>query len=156
VSRVRGAAELAVWWLLLSSGYLGLLSSPTGWEVPLALGIGGVAAVAAVLGRRAFEPALRAPAFVRRAAWLPVDVVTDATVLTRLLLTGRALRSDCGVFDELPLPDNDEATRAWAVLLTSAAPGSLTVDVETREGRAMLRRHRMTPLSRASAGLAGR
>jgi hypothetical protein len=156
VSRVRGAWRLAVWWLLLSSGYLGLVSSPTGWEIPLALGIGGAAAVVAVLSRRAFKPALRAPGFVRRAAWLPVDVVSDAAVLVRLLVTGRAVRSDCGVFDEISLPDDREETRAWAVLLTSAAPGSLTVDVETREGQATLRRHLMTSVGRASAGLEGR
>jgi hypothetical protein len=156
VSRVRGAWQLAVWWLLLSSGYLGLISSPTGWEIPLALGIGGASAVVAVLGRRAFEPALRAPAFVRRAAWLPVDVVSDATVLVRLLVTGRAVRSDCGVFDDIPLPDEEEATRAWAVLLTSAAPGSLAVDVEAGDGPAVLRRHRMTSVGRASAGLEDR
>jgi hypothetical protein len=153
---MRGAAQLAAWWLVLSSGYLGLVSSPTGWEIPLALGIGGAAAVAAVFGRRAFEPALRAPGFVRRAAWLPIDVVSDSAVLARLLVTGRALRTDCGVFDEIPLPDDAEATRAWAVLLTSAAPGSLTVDVETPTGRSTLRRHRMTSRSRASAGIEGR
>jgi hypothetical protein len=156
VSRARGAAQLAAWWVLLSSSYLGLVSSPTGWEVPLAVGIGGAAAVAAVLGRRAFEPAVRAPGFVRRAAWLPVDVVTDAVVLVRMLLSGRALRADCGVLDDTALPDGDEETRAWAVLLTSVAPGSLTVDVEERGGRVVLRRHRMTALSRASADLENR
>ena len=157
MSRVRTAAELAVWWLLSTGAYLGLVSSPTGWEIPLALWVGGAAAVLAVLGRSAFRPAVRAPAFVRGAAWLPVDLVTDATALTRSLLSGRALRSECGVFDEVPLPDDQEATRAWAVLLTSAAPGSLTVDVEEREdGGTVLRRHRMSAPGRASAGLEGR
>jgi hypothetical protein len=156
VSRVREATQLAGWWLLLSAGYLGLLSSPTGWEIPLALVIGGAAAVTGVLGRRAFEPAVLAPEFVRRAGWLPVDVVRDAVVLTRLLLTGRALRADCGELDDVPLPGDDEATRAWAVLLTSAAPGSLTIDVESRHGRPVLRRHRLTSPGRATADLEGR
>jgi hypothetical protein len=36
------------------------------------------------------------------------------------------------------------------------APGSLTVDVEERGGGLVLRRHRMTSLSRASADLENR
>jgi hypothetical protein len=158
VSGVRTAAQLTGWWLLFSAGYLGLLSSPTGWEIPLALTIGGAAVVTGVLGRRAFDPAVRAPGFVRRAVWLPVDVVADAVVLIRLLVTGRVLRADVGDLDDVLLPDDDddEATRAWAVLLASAAPGSLTVDVEERDGRSVLRRHRLTSRSRATAGLEGR
>jgi hypothetical protein len=158
VSGVRTAAQLTGWWLLFSAGYLGLLSSPTGWEIPLALTIGGAAVVTGVLGRRAFDPAIRAPGFVRRAVWLPVDVVADAVVLIRLLVTGRVLRADVGDLDDVLLPDDDddEATRAWAVLLASAAPGSLTVDVEERDGRSVLRRHRLTSRSRATAGLEGR
>jgi hypothetical protein len=158
VSGVRTAAQFTGWWLLFSAGYLGLLSSPTGWEIPLALTIGGAAVVTGVLGRRAFDPAIRAPGFVRRAVWLPVDVVADAVVLIRLLVTGRVLRADVGDLDDVLLPDDDddEATRAWAVLLASAAPGSLTVDVEERDGRSVLRRHRLTSRSRATAGLEGR
>jgi hypothetical protein len=156
VSPVRETAQLAAWWLLLGGGYLGLVSSPTGWEIPLAVAVGGAAAVTGLLGQRAFDPAGRAPAFVRRAVWLPVDVVTDAVVLIRLLLTGRALGAGCGELDEVPLPDEAESTRAWAVLLTSASPGSLTVDVEPRNGRTVLRRHRLTSTSRATAELEGR
>jgi hypothetical protein len=156
VNRVRGAAQLACWWLLLSAGYLGLLSSPTGWEIPLAVVIGGACAVTGVLGRRAFDPAVRAPGFMRGAVWLPVDVLSDAMVMIRLLLQGRAVPADAGELDDVPLPDDDEATRAWAVLLTSAAPGSLTVDVEDRDGRPVLRRHRLTSHSRATAGLEAR
>jgi hypothetical protein len=75
-----------------------------------------------------------------------------------LLVTGRVLRADVGDLDDVLLPDDDddEATRAWAVLLASAAPGSLTVDVEERDGRSVLRRHRLTSRSRATAGLEGR
>lgn len=154
--RVRAGAQLAGWWLLLSAGYLGLLSSPSGWELALALVIGGAAALTGLVGLRAFEPAVRAPGFVRRAVWLPVDVVLDAGGLTRLLLTGRALRRHVGEHDVVPLPDDDGATRAWAVLLTSAAPGSLCVDVEQRDDGPVLHRHRMTSHSRATAGLESR
>jgi hypothetical protein len=156
VVRLREAAQLAGWWLLLSAGYLLLVSSPSGWEIPLALLIGGAAVVTGTLGYRAFQPAVRAPGFVRRAAWLPVDVVTDAVVLIRLLLTGRARHAGVGELDDLPLSDDDETTRAWAVLLTSAAPGSLTVDVRERDGRPVLRRHRLTAPGRATGGLEGR
>lgn len=151
-----GGAQLVGWWLLLSAGYLGLLSSPTGWEIPLALVIGGAAALTGLVGGRAFDPAVRAPGFVRWAAWLPVDVVADAIVLARLLLTGRALRGPGSELDDVPLPDDDEATRAWAVLLTSAAPGSLCVDVEQSDGGTVLRRHRLTSHNRATAGLESR
>jgi hypothetical protein len=156
VRRVRGGAQLAGWWLLLSIGYLGLLSSPSGWEIPLALVIGGASALTGLLGLRAFDPAVRPPAFVARALWLPVDVVRDALVLTGLLLTGRALREGAGELDEVPLPHGDDATRCWAVLLTSAAPGSLALDVEQRDGGPVLRRHRLTSGGRATAGLEGR
>jgi hypothetical protein len=156
VSGVRTSARVVGWWLLLSAGYLGLLSSPTGWEIPLALAIGGAAVTTGVLGRRAFDPAVRPPGFVRRSVWLPVDVVVDAVVLVRLLVTGRALRVDVGELDDVRLLDDDVATRAWAVLLTSAAPGSLTLDVEQCAARPVLRRHRLTSHSRATAGLEGR
>jgi Na+/glutamate symporter len=88
--------------------------------------------------------------------WLPVDIVSDAVVLTRLLVAGRALRDDIGALEHVRLPDDAVATRAWAVLLTSAAPGSLTLDVEQRAARPVLRRHRLTSHSRATAGLEGR
>jgi hypothetical protein len=156
VRRVRGGARFAGWWLVLSAGYLGLLSSRTGWEFLLALVIGGAAALIGLLGHRAFDPAVRAPGFARGAVWLPIDVVRDAVVLAGLLLTGRALRGDVGELDGVPLPDGDEATRAWAVLLTSAAPGSLAVDVEERDGRSVLRRHRLTPRGRSTVRLEAR
>ena len=111
-----------------------------------------MAAAVAVLARRAFEPPTRAPSFVRRAALLPLDVAGDAVTLTRLLVTGRAFRADCGTVDELALPD-DGATRAWAVLLTSAAPGSLAAEVEERDDRLVLRRHLLTRHHRATVDL---
>jgi hypothetical protein len=152
---MRVVAELVLWWLALTSAYLMLVTSPTGAEVPVGLGVAAVAAAAAVAGRRAFRPPGPVPRFARRGVLVPVDVVVDAPILTGLLITGRAFRRDCGRTDEIELPD-DDATSAWAVLLTTASPGSLAQDVEKRGDGLVLRRHRMTSHHRATAELEAR
>jgi multisubunit Na+/H+ antiporter MnhE subunit len=149
---VRVMLGFALWWLTLSAAYLLLVSSPTGIEVPVGLLVGAAAAAAGMAGRRAFDPPATVPRFVRRAVLLPLDIAGDTVSLTRLLLTGRAFRADCGEVEELVLHDDDDATRAWAVLLTSAAPGSLATDVEDRGSHLVLRRHRLTPHTRAGDG----
>jgi multisubunit Na+/H+ antiporter MnhE subunit len=153
---VSAAAELARWWLALTAGYLLLVAPPTRLEFLVGVVIGGAAAILAVTARRAFEPPLSVPAFVRRSVLLPLDVAADAVGMTWLLVTGRAFRADCGTQDEIEIEDDDAAVRAWAVLLTSAAPGSLAADVEERRGRLVLRRHLVTHNDRATAGLAAR
>lgn len=152
---MRTVAEFAWWWLSLTAAYFLLITSPTGLEIPVGFTIGAVAASLAVAARRAFDPPLRVPAFVRRAVLLPIDVAADAVSLTRLLVTGSAFGAGCGTVDEVELVD-DEAVRAWGVLLTSAAPGSLAADVDERDGRLVLRRHRITRHDRATAGVGHR
>jgi multisubunit Na+/H+ antiporter MnhE subunit len=152
---MRVWAEYAVWWLALTAAYLLLVTSPTGLEVPVGLLVGAAGACAGFAGRRAFRPPLHVPSWVRSAWLLPMDVLADAVTMTPLLLTGRALRADCGDIQEVPLPD-DDATRAWAVLLTSAAPGSLATDVEERGDELVLQRHRLTDHDRATSRLGAR
>lgn len=152
---MRAGAEFAWWWLALTAGYLLLITSPTGLEVPVGLVTGAVAASFAVAARRAFDPPVTIPAFVRRVVLLPVDLAADAAALARLLVTGRAFRSGHESVDEIDLED-DEAVRAWAVLLSSAAPGTLATDVEERDGRLVLRRHLMTRNGRTTAELGHR
>jgi multisubunit Na+/H+ antiporter MnhE subunit len=152
---MRASVELVCWWLALTAGYLMLVSSPTGLEVPVGVVIGGLAALVAVAARRAFDPPTSAPSFVRRVGLLPLDLLADAVTLTWLLVTGRALRATCGTRDEIEVED-DPAVRAWAVLLTSASPGSLAADVEERDGGLVLRRHLVTGRQRAAEGLASR
>ena len=152
---MRLGAEFAWWWLALSAGYFLLVASPTGLEVPVGLVIGASAAILAVAARRAFDPPATVPSFIRRVVLVPVDVATDAAELTRLLVTGRALDPDCGWTDRIDLED-DQAVRAWAVLLSSASPGSLAVDVEEHEGRLVLRRHLVTRNHRTTAELGHR
>lgn len=120
--------------------------------MPAGLVAGGVGAWFAVAARGAFDPPTALPAFVRRAFLLPLDVAADVVPLARGLLGGRVLRSEPGWTDEVLL-DDDDAVRAWAVLLTSAAPGSLAMDVEERDGSAVLRRHLLTRNDRATAEL---
>ncbi len=139
----------------MTVGYLLLVTSPTGLEVPVGLVVGALAASLAVPARRAFDPPTTIPRFVRRLVLLPIDVAADAVSLTRLLVTGHAFRNDCGTLDEIVLED-DDAVRAWAVLLTSAAPGSLAADVEERAGGLVLRRHLLTRQGRVTAGLGHR
>jgi multisubunit Na+/H+ antiporter MnhE subunit len=150
-STPRPAAEFALWWAASTAGYLLLITSPTGLEVPVGIAVGAASALVGVAARRAFQPPTRVPAFVRRALLLPLDVAADTVTLTRLLLTGRAFAADAGEEDEVVLPD-DDGTRVWAVLLTSAAPGSLALDVEERDDALVMRRHRLTSHHRASDG----
>jgi hypothetical protein len=149
------AREYAVWWLALSAVYFLLITSPTGLEVPVGLAIGAAAAAVAVVARRAFRPSTSVPSFVRRMVLLPLDIGFDAVEMTRLLVSGRAFLSDCGTLDHVDLPD-DDATRVWAVLLTSAAPGSLAADVGEDGGRLVLRRHLLTRSGRATAAVGRR
>jgi len=146
---MRLALETATWWLASTAVYLLLVPSPTGLEVPVGFAIGAVCAVVGVAARRAFRPPTRVPSFVRRAVVLPLDLVADVVTLTRMVLTGEAFAEDVGDQDEVVLPDDDE-TRAWAVLLTSASPGSIAADVEERDGSLVLRRHVLTSHHRAS------
>ena len=145
----RAAAEVLLWWAASTALYLLLVTSPTGLEVPVGLAIGAASAVVGVAARRAFRPPTRVPSFVRRAFLLPVDILADTVTLVRMVLTGEAFRADVGDEDEVVLPD-DEESRAWAVLLTSASPGSLAADVEERDGSLVLRRHALTPHRRGS------
>lgn len=147
----RAAAEALLWWAASTAVYLLLVPSPTGLEVPVGLAIGAACAVVGMAARRAFQPPTRVPSFVRRALLLPLDLVADAVTLTRMVLTGGAFGDGVGEEDEVVLPD-DEATRAWAVLLTSASPGSLAAEVEERDGSLVLRRHLLTSQHRASDG----
>jgi multisubunit Na+/H+ antiporter MnhE subunit len=145
---MRLAAEMCLWWAASTAAYLLLVTSPTGIEVPVGLAVGAACALVGAAGRRAFKPPGRVPAFVRRALLLPVDVAGDAVTLTRLLVTGEAFTADVGKTDEVVLPD-DDGVRAWAVLLVSAAPGSLAAEVEERDGSLVLHRHRITSHHRA-------
>jgi hypothetical protein len=148
---LRLAAEVVLWCAASTAVYLLLIPSPTGVEIPAGLAIGAATALVGVASRRAFGPPTRVPSFVRRVLLLPVDLAGDVVTLTWLLVTGRAFRSGAGNEDEVVLPD-DDSTRVWAVLLTSASPGSLAADVEERDGRLVLRRHQMTQHHRVSDG----
>jgi len=149
---MRLPAALGLWWSGLTLLYLLLVTSPVGVETAVGLAVGLASAVLAVAGARAFEPPSRVPGFVRSAVWLPVDVVGDAVILIRDLVTGAAFRTDAGAVRRVPLDDRVE-TRAWAVLLASAAPGSMAVEVEDEHAGLALRVHRMTPRGRALAGI---
>jgi multisubunit Na+/H+ antiporter MnhE subunit len=151
LSTRRAAAEALLWWAASTAVYLMLVASPTGAEVPAGIAVGAASALVGVAARRAFRPPTRVPAFVRRALLLPVDVAGDTVTLTRLLLSGRAFAADAGEEDDVVLPV-DDGTRVWAVLLTSASPGSLAADVEERDDVLVLRRHRLTSHHRASEG----
>jgi multisubunit Na+/H+ antiporter MnhE subunit len=148
---MRLVVELALWWSALTAGYLLLVTSPTGLEVAVGVAVGCASAAAGVAARRAFRPPSTVPGFVRRVVLLPADVAADTVSLTRALVSGRAFTSDFGAVDEVVLPDTDDATRAWSVLLVSASPGSLAMDVEDRGGRLVLSRHRLTAHHHVSA-----
>ena len=139
---MRMTAEALLWGLTSTALYLLLVTSPTGLEVPVGIAIGAVCAAVGMVTLRAFRPPTQVPSFVRRILLLPVDLAGDTVTLTRMVLTGEAFRAE-GEEDEVVLPDDDQ-TRAWAVLLTSAAPGSLAADVEERDDSLVLRRHRLT------------
>jgi len=135
--------EYVVWWCGLWVGYLGLVTSPTGWEIPLGAAIAAAAAAVGVLGRRAFRPPGRFPAVAGRGARIPLEVVRDTWVLVRLLVSGRVFREEVGEFETVRLAEQDASGRAWSVLLASAAPASVAVDIEGSD-HPRLRVHRLS------------
>jgi hypothetical protein len=157
-SRVRLALQLGTWWCLLFLGYLGLISLRPWPEWVMGALIAAAIAVVGVLSQRAFDVRVRPPAQARRLLLLPVDLGHDTVALVRLLLTGRVLRSDPGRTDHVALPQ-DSRLRAWTVLLVSASPGSLAVDLD-HDGQddgdhVTLRRHALTRPGRTAPDRTG-
>jgi multisubunit Na+/H+ antiporter MnhE subunit len=142
---VRQLPEVALWWAACTGTWLLTLSSLSTAELIAAVAAGLPCAVVAVLARRAVRGPL-AP----RAAWLrwllpvPVAVLTDSARVLALaagVLVGRRIPEGDLRTVVLPRDDSDDDwqnRQAAAVVLVSASPGSVVLDVDPDSGEVLV------------------
>jgi multisubunit Na+/H+ antiporter MnhE subunit len=137
--------EVAFWWAVGVGLWLLTLSSVSGQELVAAIATGLPCAVMAVLARRVVRGPLQP-----RAAWLrwllpvPVAVLTDSARVLGVAagaLIGRRIPD--GDLRRVSLPRDDSADdwqnrQAAAVVLVSASPGTVVLDVDADTGRALV------------------
>jgi len=142
---VRQLAEVALWWAACVGTWLLTLSSVNTPELVTAVVAGLPCAVLAVLARRAVRGPL-AP----RAAWLrwllpvPVAVVADSARVLGVAagaLVGRRIPE--GDLRRVALPrDADDSAwqnrQAATVVLGTASPGSVVLDIDPDSGEALV------------------
>jgi multisubunit Na+/H+ antiporter MnhE subunit len=137
--------EVALWWAACVGTWLLTLSSVNTAELVAAVAAGLPCAVVAVLARRAVRGPLSP-----RAAWLrwllpvPVAVLADSVRVLAVAagaLVGRRIPE--GDLRRVTLP-RDRSAGAWqnrqaaAVILVSASPGSVVLDVDVDSGEALV------------------
>jgi hypothetical protein len=125
---VRRAAEIVVWWPVLTGFYIATLGVATPSEVLVAAGVGLVCAALAVVARRA--AGARWSADPRWAAWL-VPLVGAVGADTVRLLGRRRPRG--GRIRQIPAPTGEPPPRAafrraWGTVVLSSSPGSVVLD----------------------------
>jgi multisubunit Na+/H+ antiporter MnhE subunit len=142
---VKQLPEVALWWAACVGTWLLTLSSVNTAELVAAVAAGLPCAVVAVLARRAVRGPLSP-----RAAWLhwllpvPVAVLADSARVLAVAagaLVGRRIPE--GDLRRVTLP-RDRSAGAWqnrqaaAVILVSASPGSVVLDVDVDSGEALV------------------
>ena len=142
---MRQLPEVALWWAACVGTWLLTLSSVNTAELVAAVAAGLPCAVVAVLARRAVRGPLSP-----RAAWLrwllpvPVAVLADSVRVLAVAagaLVGRRIPE--GDLRRVTLP-RDRSAGAWqnrqaaAVILVSASPGSVVLDVDVDSGEALV------------------
>jgi multisubunit Na+/H+ antiporter MnhE subunit len=142
---VRQLPEILLWWAACVGTWLLTLSSVSTPEFVAAVVAGLPCAVVAVLARRAVRGPL-APrlAWVRWTAPVPVAVLADSVRVLGVAagaLVGRGIPE--GDLRWVPLPRDSSAEdwqnrQAAAVVLVSASPGSVVVDVDPDSGQALV------------------
>jgi multisubunit Na+/H+ antiporter MnhE subunit len=123
-----------VWWVLLFSGYLALVSPLSGGEFILGALLSIVAGCAAVLARRASDSS-----FTVSWRWLgpltriPGAVLADTVLLARILAQWPGREAAAKALRSVPLARQSddvrgESRQAVAGLMLSLSPGSFVVD----------------------------
>jgi multisubunit Na+/H+ antiporter MnhE subunit len=137
--------EVAFWWAVGVGLWLLTLSSVSGQELVAAIATGLPCAVMAVLARRAVRGPLRPrPAWLRWLLPVPVAVLTDSVRVLGVAagaLVGRRIPD--GDLRRVTLPRDDSAEdwqnrQAAAVVLVSASPGTVVIDVDPDSGEALV------------------
>jgi multisubunit Na+/H+ antiporter MnhE subunit len=142
---VKQLPEVALWWAACVGTWLLTLSSVNTAELVAAVAAGLPCAVVAVLARRAVRGPLSP-----RAAWLrwllpvPVAVLADSARVLAVAagaLVGRRIPE--GDLRRVTLPRDRSAgdwqnRQAAAVILVSASPGSVVLDVDVDSGEALV------------------
>ncbi|WP_030437355.1 hypothetical protein [Actinoplanes subtropicus] len=114
-------AEAVVWWVVLTAVYVTTLGTFTGPEFAVAIGVGLLCAVLAVVARHAARA--RWSVEPRWAAWLvplPAAIAADTVRLLSRLPRGGTIR-------DLPAPGS-AFRRAWGTVVLSSSPGSVVLD----------------------------
>ena len=142
---MRQLPEVALWWAVCVGTWLLTLSSVNTPELVTAVVAGLPCAVVAVLARKAVRGPLSP-----RAAWLrwvlpvPVAVVVDSVRVLAVAagaLVGRRIPAGDERHVTLPRDDSDDDwqnRQAAAVILVSASPGSVLLDVDRDSGEALV------------------
>jgi multisubunit Na+/H+ antiporter MnhE subunit len=137
--------EVAFWWAVGIGLWLLTLSSVSTQELVAAVVTGLPCAVMAVLARRAVRGPLRPrPAWLRWSLPVPVAVLTDSVRVLAVAagaLLGRRIPD--GDLRRVALPRDRDATdwqnrQAAAVVLVSASPGTVVLDVDPDSGEALV------------------
>src|SRR4051812_7647258 len=121
-------AEVAVWWVVLTAGYVTTLGAFTGPEFAVAVAAGLLCAVLAVAARRAART--RWSAHLPWLAWIVPLLGGIAADTVRLL---GSLRRDGGTVRRIPAPTGEPPARAafrraWGTVVLSSSPGSVVLD----------------------------
>ena len=142
---MRELPEVALWWVACVGTWLLTLSSVNTAELVAAVAAGLPCAVVAVLARRAVRgPLSPRPAWLRWLLPVPVAVLADSARVLGVAagaLLGRRIPE--GRLRRVPLP-KDHAEGDWqnrqaaAVILVSASPGSVVLDVDPDSGEALV------------------
>jgi multisubunit Na+/H+ antiporter MnhE subunit len=142
---MRHVPEVALWWAACTGTWLLTLSSVSTPELVAALAAGLACAGVAVLARRAVRGPLHPrPAWLRWLLPVPVAVLADSVRVLGVaggVLLGRRIPD--GELRRVTLPrDPDPADwqnrQAAAVVLVSASPGTVVLDVDADTGEALV------------------
>jgi multisubunit Na+/H+ antiporter MnhE subunit len=144
-SVVRELPEVLLWWAACVGTWLLTLSSVSTPELVAAVAAGLPCSVVAVLARRAVRgPLSPRPAWLRWLLPVPVAVLADSARVLGVAagaLLGRRIPD--GDLRRVTLPE-DRSERDWqnrqaaAVVLGSASPGSVVLDVDPESGEALV------------------
>lgn len=123
-------AEALIWWVALTAGYLGMVSTISLTEFVVGAGGAAAGAAAAMAARRVLAPGRASVSSVppKALVWLPPQILRD---------TARVLWSPKGEWGEMRVAGGSLGA---ATLLVSVAPASYVGEADPERGRLVLHR----------------